>query len=103
MPGPADFDPVRYAKEELSPLLYSLCELAESEGAEDQLRFFRSILDGIDRAVHSDHLADPFMQLSMSAFMGFSYSPHATFLLDLALEKAQNLSESLSNDPSELN
>lgn len=102
MPDPADFDPVRYAKEELSPLLSSLCELIESEGADDQVRFFRGVLEGINRAVHPDHLADAFMQLSMSAFMGFVYSPHATFLLDLALEKAQHLSESLSNDPSEL-
>ena len=97
-----EFDPVQYAKNELSPLLFSLCELAETEGARDQTQFFRAILDGIDRSVHSDHLADPFMQLSMSAFMGFSFSPHVAMLLDLVLERAQRLSEALSNDPSEL-
>lgn len=100
-PPPSEFDAVRYAKEEISPLLFSLCELLTAEGAVDQQSFFQAILNGIDRADHPDQLADPFIQLSMSAFMDFIYSHDATVVLDLVLERAQGLSESLSNDPNE--
>lgn len=97
------FEPVRYAKDELSPLLVSLVELTAEENRADQNVFFSSILNGVDRAQHTDDLADPFMQLSMSAFRGFQFSPHAAILLDLVLEKAQALSEVLSAEPEEIN
>jgi len=96
------FDPVAYAHEELVPLLRGLCELAESDGASDQERFFASALAGIEAASVAEDLADPFMQLSMSAFMGFVYSAPTALLLDRVLEKAQLLSESLSLDASEV-
>lgn len=96
------FDPVAYAREELAPLLRALTALAESSAQAEQQRFFASILAGIEHAREGEDLADPFMQLSMSAFMGFRYDSAAALLLDQLLAKAQLLSESLSLDESQL-
>ncbi len=96
------FDPVHYAKQELAPLLFSLCASTESEGALDQHSFFSAILTGIEHSERAEDLAGPFMELSTSAFRGFHFSPHSTLLLDLVLEKAQGLSEALSLDPSDV-
>lgn len=97
------FDPVDYANEELAPLLKALIVLAEEEERSDQVRFFSAALAGVENAKDGADLADPFMQLSMSAFSGFEFSPSVSMLLDQALAKAQRLSESLSLDPSEIN
>jgi hypothetical protein len=96
------FDPVVYANQELAPLLKGLCQLAESDRAMDQQRFFASVLAGVEGASQAEDLADPFMQLSMSAFMGFAFSAPTALLLDELLEKAQLLSESLSLDDSQI-
>ena len=92
-----------YAKEELVPLLRALISLAEQEEETGQSRFFASILGGVEHAKEGEDLADPFMQLSMSAFSGFAFSPSVGMLLDQLLAKAQRLSESLSLDPSDIN
>lgn len=97
-----DFDPVVYAREELSPLLSMICESAEEDGSSEQQAFFASIKRSIDHATVAEDLADPFMALSTSAFLGFHYSSHVTLLLDLALERAQRLSEVLSCEPGDL-
>jgi hypothetical protein len=97
------FDPVRHANEELAPLLRALVQLSESSEEPDQGRFFAGILAGIERAVEGEDLADPFMQLSMSAFMGFRYDSAAALLLDRLLGKTQQLAESLSIDDSQRN
>lgn len=97
------FDPVSYSKEELVPLLRALISLAEQEEETGQSRFFASILGGVENAKEGEDLADPFMQLSMSAFSGFAFSPSVSMLLDQLLAKAQRLSESLSLDPSDIN
>ena len=97
------FDPLAYARDELSPLLEALCLLAEEDGHDDQSAFFRSIRDGVARAEDAEGLADPFMQLSMSAFMGFSFASHTAMLLDQLLAKAQLLSETLSLEPEDRN
>lgn len=98
-----DFDAVHYAQEELAALLRSIVELLEQDGNVDQERFFASILSGVENAREAEDLADPFMQLSMSAFMGFAFSAPVAMLLDRLLANAQNLTESLSLDPEELN
>jgi hypothetical protein len=95
------FDPLTYAHDELVPLLRALCTLAETEQAPDQQHFFASVLAGIECASEAEDLADPFMQLSMSAFMGFGFSAATALLLDQLLEKAQLLSEALSIDASD--
>jgi len=97
------FDPVAYINEELVPITQALCSLAEQEEQPDQQRFFESILAGLERTAQGADLADPFMQLSMSAFMGFEFSAPVAFLLDQLLAKAQPLSELMSLDESEIN
>lgn len=99
----SEFDAVRYANEELAPLLHALVELTGEGEHTDQQSFFASILSGVENAREAEDLADPFMQLSMSAFMGFSFSAPTAMLLDQLLARAQNLTESLSIDPDELN
>ncbi|HKK52233.1 MAG TPA: hypothetical protein VKA74_11630 [Myxococcota bacterium] len=97
-----EFDAVAYAHETLAPLLNALCELADSEQQLDQRRFFAGVLSGIECASEAEDLADPFLQLSMSAFMGFSFTAPTALLLDQLLDKAQLLSEALSLDASEI-
>jgi hypothetical protein len=97
------FDPVSYSTEELVPLIRALISLAEQEGEMGQSRFFTSILGGLENATEGEDLADPFMQLTMSAFSGFAFSPAVGMLLDQLLAKAQRLSEVLSLDSSEIN
>ena len=98
-----EFDPVSYSTEELVPLIRALVLLAEQEGEMGQSRFFNSILGGLENATEGEDLADPFMQLTMSAFSGFAFSPAVGMLLDQLLVKAQRLSEALSLDSSDLN
>lgn len=97
-----EFDPIEYANEELAPLLRALCVLVRQEDHADQGGFFASVLAGVENADEGGDLADPFMQLSMSAFMGFEFSPAAAMLLDQILAKAQLLTESLSLDASRI-
>ncbi|MEZ4333794.1 MAG: hypothetical protein R3F35_18720 [Myxococcota bacterium] len=92
------FDPVAYAQSELAPLLRALCALAETSEQTGQQRFFASVLAGIEQARDGEDLADPFMQLSMSAFMGFLYDSATALLLDQLLGRAQRLAESLALD-----
>ena len=96
------FDPVDSAREEVAPLLLMLCEVMDPEDVPDQHAFFRAILDAIERCQRPEDLADPFMQLSTSAFLGFQYSSEATLLLDMILDRAQRLAEVLSLDPDEI-
>lgn len=98
-----EFDPVGYANEELAPLLRALCVLVQQEQHADQRGFFASVLAGVENASEGEDLADPFMQLSMSAFMGFEFSAAAAMLLDQILAKAQLLTESLALDESQIN
>ena len=96
------FDAVKYAHEELVPLLDALCQLTAVETAEDQERFFSAILRGVEAAREATDLAEPFMELSMSAFVGFHFSPPVAMILDSLLEKAQHLTETLSLDDTEV-
>lgn len=96
------FDPVDHAQSELAPLLTSILMLLEDEGSPDQERFFRSILDSIRVAREAEDLAGAFMQLSMSAFMGFRFSPSVALLLDRLLAQSQELTEVLALDESEI-
>ena len=84
------------AREELMPLLEQLLELVRAENEVDQAAFFGRIREGIAHTDEPDDLMGPFMELSMSAFKGFFYSPVATLLIDRILERAQTLSTTLS-------
>jgi hypothetical protein len=96
------FDPVDFAKREIVPLLEQLCQATEAADAPDQHAFFARILASLRQARDAEDLAPPFMDLSTSAFLGFSYAPGTVWLLDEVLEKAQRLSESLSIEPDDV-
>ena len=89
-------DALSQTRSEILPLLRSLCDLVAAEGEQDQYGFFAGILQGIESAQEPEDLADPFMALSSSAFVGFQYGPLAAMLLDQVLIAAQRLSMTLS-------
>lgn len=96
------FEPLSFAEEQIVPLLRVLVEMVEAEGQADQARFFGRILRGIEGARDATDLAEPFMELSMSAFVGFEFSVATATLLDSVLLSASQLSEVLSIDDSEV-
>ena len=96
------FEPLDYAQEQIVPLLDTLREAALSEGKSDQAAFFGRIHTGMANARHAVDLAEPFMELSASAFMGFDFSPPIAMLLDQLLLYASQLSEVLSLDEDEV-
>jgi hypothetical protein len=83
---------------ELLSLLADLCSLARESGDLDQEQFFGRIRAGIEHAREADDLAEPFMELSTSAFRGFHYSAPAHHLLDRVLAVAQTFSLTCSAD-----
>ena len=97
------FEPLEYAHAEILPLLQALVFAVEEEQRPDQVRFFTAILHGVENARDATDLAEPFMELSMSAFVGFDYSPPTAMLLDRVLLYAQQLSEVLSLDDEDRN
>lgn len=96
------FDPIEYAQEQLLPLLEALRQSVAEEGKADQEAFFGRIHAGMARADDAVDLAEPFMELSASAFMGFDFSPPVAMLLDQLLVYASQLSEVLSLDEGEI-
>jgi len=89
-------DFVSEIRAELLPLLRSLCDLLAASEEHDQHGFFAGILRGVENAREPDDLADPFIALSHSAFVGFEYTPLAAMLLDQVLIAAQRSTITLS-------
>lgn len=96
------FDAVASAQEEILPNLRALCETAEADGEPEVSAFFQRIAKQIEAAQEEADLADPFMELSTSAFRGFSMSFGVTLLLDDILDRSARISEVLARDPDEL-
>ena len=96
------FDPLEYAQDQLIPLLDALRLSVADEGKADQEAFFGRIYAGMTNAKDAVDLAEPFMELSASAFMGFDFSPPVAMLLDQLLLHASQLSEVLSLDEDEI-
>ena len=78
--------------QEILPTLADLEETTKAEGNEQQNLFFEHIRRGLEGARETQDLADPFLQLSTSAFRGFQFSPDVAVLLDRLLAAAQGLS-----------
>lgn len=97
-----EFDAVVCARQELLPSLRALCESAEADGDLEILTFFERIVKMIEAAQDQADLADPFMELSTSAFRGFAMSFGVTLLLDEILDRSARISEVLARDPEEL-
>lgn len=96
------FDPIEYARDQLIPLLRVIRQNVEEDGKVDQANFFGRILTRMEAAQAPVDLAEPFMELSMSAFMGFQFSAPVELLLDRLLMHASQLSEVLSIDEDEV-
>lgn len=89
-------DVISQTRAELLPLLRSLCDLVAAAGQDDQREFFRDILRAVENAQVPDDLADPFLALSASGFVGFEYDPLTARLLDHVLIAAQRFSLTIS-------
>ena len=96
------FDPLEYSETTLLPLLGMIHQSVEAEGKTDEAAFFGRIIAGLEAARDPTDLAEPFMELSMSAFMGFEFSTPVAMLLDELLMHASQLSTVLSIDEDEV-
>ncbi|MFO0690120.1 MAG: hypothetical protein U0900_15590 [Myxococcota bacterium] len=96
------FDPVDYAQRRLVPFLNAILELLAETDEPEQEAFFLSIRRAIEAARHPDDLADPFIQLSMSAFLGFQFPSPVAMVLDQLLMHAQELTLVMSLEEREL-
>lgn len=96
------FDPIEHVRENLVPLLSAIVISVEEEGNAQQASFFRRVRGGLETADDPVDLAEPFMELSAAAFMGFDYSPPVAMLLDQLLMHASQLTEALSIDDDEV-
>lgn len=94
--------PLEAARETILPPLGALCAVLEQEGSDEALAFFDPVRVALGRIREEEDLADLFMQLSTSAFLGFQYSAPAAELLDQVLEAAARLAQTLSADPAEI-
>ena len=94
------FDPLDYAKREISPLLGRLAEMTEAS-APEQHAYFLQLHRHIDGAALPEDLLEAFVNLSTAAFLGFIYDPEVEAVLDHVLELAQDLSEALTVRPAE--
>ena len=90
----SNFDPVKFAKTELNPLIDELIAHADRDNASDQLTYFSGIRDGILNASNSGDLIEVFFNLSAANFLNFEYSKESAILLDRLLEKSILLTES---------
>lgn len=92
----SNFDPVKFAKTELSPLIDELIAHADRDDASDQLTYFSGIKNSILNASDSGDLIEVFFNLSAANFLNFDYSVESAVLLDRLLEKSILLTESQS-------
>ncbi len=97
-----EFDPLGHARSHILPLLHAVVALLEEENHPEPRAFFAGIAHTIERARDATDLADAFMQLSMSAFLGFRLSEPVSMLLDSLLMQSQQLAEVLSLDAEEI-
>lgn len=97
-----EFDPLDHARTRLLPLLQAVVALLEEEDQAETRDFFAGIAHTIERARDATDLADAFMQLSMSAFLGFRLSEPVSLLLDSLLMQSQQLAEVLSLEAEEI-
>jgi hypothetical protein len=97
-----EFDPVEHARTKLVPYLNAILTLLEGADEPDQEVFFSSIRRSIEASREPADLADPFIQLSMSAFLGFRFDSAVAMVLDQLLMHAQELTQVMSLDERQL-
>lgn len=97
-----EFDPLDHARSQILPLLHALVALLEEEAQPSPRDFFAGIARAIEGARDATDLAEAFMQLSMSAFLGFQLSAPVSLLVDRILMHSQQLAEVLSLEADEI-
>lgn len=81
---------------DLSARVLKLCELFAEENAQEEFTFFSGILTLLSDPNDEPMILAAVIELSRCAFLGFSYSLQAQVQIDELLEKAINLSETMS-------
>jgi len=90
----ADFSEI--VETDLSGRIKSLCELFAKEEAMEEYTFFSGILTLLSDPNDEPMILTAVIELSRCAFLGFSYSMEAQIQIDELLDKAINLSETMS-------
>jgi hypothetical protein len=82
--------------QELVIPLKALCELFAEEGAYAELAWFSGVLDMLGDPEDEAAVLRGVIELSKCAFLGFMYSFEASSQIDALLERAINLSHTMS-------
>lgn len=82
--------------QELVVPLKTLCELFAEEGAYAELAWFSGVLDMLGEPDNEAAVLRGVIELSKCAFLGFIYSFEASSQIDSLLERAINLSHTMS-------
>lgn len=90
----ADFSEI--VETDLSGRIKALCELFAKEEAMEEYTFFSGILTLLSDPNDEPMILTAVIELSRCAFLGFSYSMEAQLQIDELLDKAINLSETMS-------
>ncbi len=86
------------AQGEILPLMKELDEYLAGQGAEGEAprNFFAVIYTAIEGAAETQDLMAPFMELSTTAFRGFTFDAQSSAMIDRILEVASMISAALS-------
>lgn len=95
---PAKDPIVASAQEQMGPLFEAVLTQFEKDDSTYEMSFFATQYDLLNRAVEEVQIAEVFMQLSTVAFVGFQFSPSQAFLVDVLLERAEQIAHTLSAD-----
>lgn len=91
---PSDFASV--VRAELTDPILDLCRLFADEKAHDQFTFFSGILNLLHDPDDEEMVLTACIELSKCAFLGYEYSLDAQLKIDAILERAINLSHTMS-------
>ena len=83
-------------EQELIIPLKTLCELFAEEGAYTELAWFSTVLNMLDKPEDEEAVLRGVIELSKCAFLGFLFSYEASVQIDSLLERAINLSHTMS-------
>lgn len=90
----ADFSEI--VDSELTEPVKALCALLAEEKAYDEYTFFSGILNMLSDPNDEQMILTAVIELSRCAFLGFSYSPQAALQIDSLLERAIDVSHTMS-------
>ena len=90
----SDFSQI--VEQDLTQPILELCQLFADEQAYDQHTFFSGILNMLADPSDEEMILAAVIELSRCAFLGFDYSLEAQLRIDAILEKAINLSHTMS-------